>query len=79
MGLTNRLLFAIEVLAVLSSATSCSMFSPSNIPVDCNVVLNQEQAGFDDAKIANDLGTTVDKVAACRGQKQEYTGQSRPF
>jgi hypothetical protein len=47
----------------------CSMFSASNAPVDCDAVKNQQQAGFSDAKIASDLGTSVDKVAACHGPK----------
>ncbi len=49
--------------------SGCSMFSPSNAPVDCDAVKNQQQAGFSDAKIASDLGATVDKVAACHGPK----------
>lgn len=49
--------------------SGCSTFSPSNAPVDCDAVKNQEQAGFNDAKIASDLSTTVDKVAACHGPK----------
>lgn len=49
--------------------SGCSMFSPSNAPVDCDAVKNQQQAGFSDAKIAADLGATVDKVAACHGPK----------
>ena len=47
----------------------CSMFSASNAPIDCDAVKNQQQAGFSDAKIASDLGTSVDKVAACHGPK----------
>ena len=47
----------------------CGELSPSNAPVDCDAVKNQEQAGLADAKIASNLGTTVDKVAACRGPK----------
>ena len=49
--------------------SGCSMFSPSNAPVDCDAVKNQQKAGFSDAKIASDLGATVDKVAACHGPK----------
>jgi hypothetical protein len=56
-------------LFLLSSLSACSMFSASNAPVDCDAVKNQEQAGFSDAKIASDLGSTVDKVAACHGPK----------
>jgi len=47
----------------------CSLFNPSNAPVDCNAVKNQEQAGMTDAKIASDLGSTVDQVEACHGPK----------
>jgi hypothetical protein len=54
---------------VIVGISGCSMFSASNAPVDCDAVKNQEQAGFTDAKIASDLGTTVDKVAACHGPK----------
>jgi hypothetical protein len=56
-------------LFLVSGLPGCSMFSPSNAPVDCDAVKNQEQAGFSDAKIASDLGSTVDKVAACHGPK----------
>ncbi len=47
----------------------CSTFSPSDAPVDCDAVKNQDQAGLTDAKIASNLGTTIDKVAACHGPK----------
>lgn len=56
-------------LFLLSSLSGCSMFSASNAPVDCDAVKNQEQAGFGDAKIASDLSTSVEKVAACHGPK----------
>jgi hypothetical protein len=56
-------------LFLLSSLSGCSMFSASNAPVDCDAVKNQEQAGFSDAKIASDLSTSVEKVAACHGPK----------
>jgi hypothetical protein len=59
--------FAVLTLASLISA--CSTFSASNAPIDCDAVKNQQQAGFSDSKIAADLGTSVDKVAACRGPK----------
>jgi hypothetical protein len=49
--------------------TACGSMSPSNAPVDCDAVKNQVQAGYSDAKIAADLGTTADKVAACHGPK----------
>ncbi|HKN01003.1 MAG TPA: hypothetical protein VJX23_10845 [Candidatus Binataceae bacterium] len=57
------------MLILAGGMSGCSMFSPSNAPVDCNAVKNQEQAGFSDAKIASDLGSTVDQVAACHGPK----------
>jgi hypothetical protein len=56
-------------LLLTCGISSCSMFSPSNAPVDCNAVKNQEQAGFTDAKIASDLGAPVDQVEACHGPK----------
>ncbi len=57
------------MLILAGALSGCSMFSASNAPVDCNAVKNQEQAGFTDAKIASDLGATVDQVAACHGPK----------
>jgi hypothetical protein len=57
------------MLIVAAGILGCSMFSASNAPVDCDAVKNQEQAGFSDAKIASDLGATIDKVAACHGPK----------
>src|SRR5215469_7252351 len=57
------------LLFLISTSSGCSVFSSSNAPVDCDAVKNQEQAGYSDAKIASDLGTTVDKVAACHGPK----------
>lgn len=59
----------LALLFLLSSLSGCSMFSASNAPVDCDAVKNQEQAGFSDAKIASDLSTSVEKVAACHGPK----------
>jgi hypothetical protein len=57
------------MLLLAFALSQCSMFSTSNVPVDCDVVKNQQQAGVADAAIATNLGTTVDKVAACRGPK----------
>ena len=57
------------VLVLTSGLPGCSLFSASDVPVDCDAVKNQEQAGYSDAKIAADLGTTADKVAACHGPK----------
>jgi hypothetical protein len=56
-------------LILASGISACSMFSAANVPVDCNAVKNQEQAGYTDAKIASDLGASVDQVAACHGPK----------
>jgi hypothetical protein len=47
--------------------SGCSMFSASNVPVDCDVVKTQVQAGQSDAQIAANLNTQPDKVAACHG------------
>ena len=64
-----RVSAAIGMLVLVGGVSGCSMFSPSNAPVDCDAVLNQEQAGFTDAKIASDLGASLDKVEACHGPK----------
>ena len=63
------LMAAFGMLLLAGGTSGCSAFSPSNAPVDCDAVKNQQQAGFSDAKIAADLGSTVDKVAACHGPK----------
>ncbi len=63
------LMAAFGMLLLAGGTSGCSTFSPSNAPVDCDAVKNQQQAGFSDAKIAADLGSTVDKVAACHGPK----------
>lgn len=55
------------VAILVSGLSGCSMFSPSNDPVDCDVVKTQAAAGKTDAQIASDLGSSVDKVAACHG------------
>jgi hypothetical protein len=64
-----RLMTTFGLLILAGAISGCSMFSASNAPVDCDAVKNQEQAGFSDPKIASDLGSTVDKVAACHGPK----------
>jgi hypothetical protein len=64
-----RLTTTFGMLILAGGVSGCSVFSASNAPVDCDAVKNQEQAGFSDAKIASDLGSTVDKVAACHGPK----------
>jgi hypothetical protein len=70
MQVTSKLrLTATLGMLILAGGMGCSMFAASNAPVDCDAVKNQEQAGFSDVKIASDLGSTVDKVAACHGPK----------
>jgi len=64
-----KLTAALRMLILSCVISGCSTFSASNAPVDCDAVKNQQQAGFSDAKIASDLGSTVDKVAACHGPK----------
>ena len=64
-----RITATFGMLILAAGMSGCSVFSTSNAPVDCDAVKNQEQAGFSDAKIASDLGSTVDKVAACHGPK----------
>src|SRR5258708_32806611 len=53
------------MLILASGISGCSMFSPSNAPVDCDAVKNQEQAGFSEAKIAPHLCLPVAKVGDC--------------
>ncbi len=60
------------LLVLAAGLSGCSMFSASNVPVDCDVVKQQVQAGQTDAQIAANLSTTEDKVAACHGP--ESTG-----
>lgn len=60
---------ALTLLLFLYGLAGCGTLSPSNAPVDCDAVKNQEQAGYSDAKIAADLNTTADKIAACHGPK----------
>ena len=57
---------AFGVLIVCGIA-GCGMFSPSNVPVDCNVVKLQHEAGKTDQEIAANLGSSVTQVAACHG------------
>ena len=64
-----RLRATLAMLILAGGMSGRNVFSTSNAPVDCDAVKNQEQAGFSDAKIASDLGSTVDKVAACHGPK----------
>jgi hypothetical protein len=64
-----RITATFGMLILVGGMSGCSTFSASNAPVDCDAVKNQVQAGMSDAKIASDLGSTVDKVAACHGPK----------
>ena len=57
------------MLLLACAISQCSVFSPTDVPVDCDVVKNQQQAGLSDDAIAKNLGLTVDKVAACHGPK----------
>lgn len=58
---------ASALLIMTLGICGCSSVSPSNVPVDCDVVKTQTQAGQTDAQIAANLSTSVDKVAACHG------------
>ena len=51
---------------MLVGVSGCSMFSPTNAPVDCNIVKTQQEAGKTDAQIASDLGAKESEVAACQ-------------
>ena len=55
------------LLTMVVGLSGCSMFSPSDVPVDCDVVKQQVAAGQTDAQIASNLSTSPDKVAACHG------------
>jgi hypothetical protein len=50
---------------MLMGVAGCSMFSPTNTPVDCNLVKTQQAAGKSDAQIATDLGAKASEVTAC--------------
>jgi hypothetical protein len=59
---------AVAGMVILAGVScGCSMFSPSNAPIDCNLVNTQASAGKTDIQIASDLGAPVEKVAACHG------------
>jgi hypothetical protein len=45
----------------------CSVFSTSDVPVDCDLVRTQRSAGQSDTQIAANLSYPEDKVAACQG------------
>jgi hypothetical protein len=55
------------LLTLVLGLSGCSSVSSSNVPIDCDVVKTQTQAGQTDAQIASNLSTSVDKVAACHG------------
>ncbi len=55
------------LLITVLTFSGCSMFSASNVPVDCDVVKTQVAAGQTDAQIASNLNAQVDQVAACHG------------
>jgi hypothetical protein len=59
------------LLLVVVGLSGCSMFSPSNDPVDCNIVKTQQAAGQTDAQIASNLNASEDKVAACHGPEHD--------
>jgi hypothetical protein len=59
------------LLVVVVGLSGCSMFSPSNDPVDCNIVKTQQAAGQTDAQIASNLNASEDKVAACHGPEHD--------
>jgi len=55
------------LLIATAGLSGCSMFSPSNVPVDCDIVKQQVAAGQTDAQIATNLNAKEDEVAACHG------------
>jgi len=65
----NTLISSASGLLIIMAVglSGCSMLSPSNTPVDCDVVKTQVAAGQTDAQIAANLSTSQDKVAACHG------------
>lgn len=63
----KTLWIASALLTIAAGLSGCSMFSPSNVPVDCDAVKQQLKAGQTDAQIASNLNSSVDKVAACHG------------
>jgi hypothetical protein len=71
--LRNRLWLstASGLLIIAAGLSGCSMFSTSNIPVDCDVVKTQAAAGQTDAQIASNLSAPVDTVAACHGPEHD--------
>jgi hypothetical protein len=64
-GLINFRAAATLGALMLAGVSGCSMFSPTNTPVDCNLVKTQQAAGKTDAQIATDLSAKESEVAAC--------------
>ena len=64
------------LLVMVIGLSGCSMFSPSNDPVDCNVVKTQRAAGQTDAQIASNLNASADKVAACSNSAEHDTNKT---
>jgi hypothetical protein len=62
-----KLSTASGLLIMAAGLSGCSMFSPSNVPVDCDIVKTQVAAGQTDTQIATNLSTSVDQVASCHG------------
>ena len=67
---------ASALLIVAVGFSGCSTFSPSNDPVDCNVVKTQRAAGQTDAQIATNLNASADKVAACSTNPEHDTNKT---
>lgn len=63
---TKLSLFAC-VMTLSAVSVGCSMFSTSDVPIDCDLVRTQRNAGQSDAQIAANLSYPRDKVAACQG------------
>ena len=63
------------LLVVVVGLSGCSTFSPSNDPVDCNIVKTQRAAGQTDAQIAANLSASADKVAACGSGPEHDTNK----
>jgi len=61
---------ALIVAAMATGLVGCGTMSPSNTPIDCDLVKVQSQSGKTDAQIAADIGAPVEKVAACHGPEK---------
>jgi|HubBroStandDraft_1064217.scaffolds.fasta_scaffold20707_4 hypothetical protein len=59
------------LVIVCAGLSGCSTFSPSNDPVDCNIVKTQSAAGQTDTQIASNLNASLDKVTACHGAEHD--------